>query len=203
MDKIQLELQELTKLESDGSLDDTQQSRFDELKAIDSALKAVETKNKKDLESALAQKDHFREKVEKTEADRKALEQKLNEAANQTPKKSLDVEDYIDISASLEGLDQKEKERLAKEHKLTGRPLSEIRKDEDYLLWQSAYRDKAEKERRAMPPSTGQGEADKPKTLVQRLAEAKNLDEKEKILFENGLSKRPRQRPDRVEIRPR
>ena len=113
--------------------------------------------------------------------------------------KALDVEDYIDISASLEGLDQREKERLAKEHKLSGRPLSDIRKDEDFQLWQSAYREKAEKERLALKPSGTQAEADRPKSFMDRLSGA-SMEDKEKLLTEAGLYKQMRPKADRVSI---
>lgn len=113
--------------------------------------------------------------------------------------KSLDVEDYIDISASLEGLDQKEKEFLAREHKQTGKPLTEIRKDEDFLLWQSAYRQKVEKERLTLKPSSTQSESEKPRTLNEKLQGA-SLEEKEKILSEAGYYKSPRPKSDRQNI---
>lgn len=113
--------------------------------------------------------------------------------------KSLDVEDYIDISASLEGLDQKEKEFLAREHKQSGKPLNEIRKDEDFLLWQSAYRQKVEKERLTLKPSSTQVESDKPRTLKEKLQGA-SIEEKEKLLTEAGYYKSPRPKSDRQNI---
>jgi hypothetical protein len=113
--------------------------------------------------------------------------------------KSLDVEDYIDISASLEGLDQKEKEFLAREHKLSGQPLAEIRKNEDFLLWQSAYRQKVEKERLTLKPSSTQPESEIPKTLHEKLKGA-SLEEKEKILTEAGYYKSPRPIGERKNI---
>lgn len=114
-------------------------------------------------------------------------------------KGALEVEDFIDISASLEGLDSREKERLAKEHKQTGRPLSEIRKDEDFMLWQEAYRAKAEKEKQALAPSTAQAEADRPKSFVDQLKGA-SLAEKEEMLAKAGLYKSPKRRPDQTHI---
>lgn len=113
--------------------------------------------------------------------------------------KSLDVGDYIDISASLEGLDQREKERLAYEHKLTGRSLNELRQDEDFLLWQSAHRAKVEKEKLALKPTGTQAESDAPKSFSQKLAGASMAD-KEKILTEAGLYRSPRPRVDRVNL---
>jgi hypothetical protein len=151
----------------------------------------------KALASALAQKEHFREKFEAEEKAKKELEAKLNEQ-NGNSKPSLDVEDYIDISASLEGLDQREKEKLARDHKLTGKPIKELRNDEDFVLWQTAYKAKLAKEL-SLKPSTQQGEVEKPKTLTERLRGA-SLADKEKILAEAGLVKQPRPRSDRTPI---
>jgi hypothetical protein len=139
----------------------------------------------KEFQSAIAQKEHFRAKAEKAEADKKALEQQIENLKKVKSSGGLDVGDYIDISTSLDGLDQKEKEKLAREHKLTGKPLSEIRKDEDFILWQSAYRVKVEKEK-SLTPNTNQSEVKKPKSVTERLEEAKTLKEKESILNEIG-----------------
>jgi len=140
-------------------------------------------------------------RAEKAEAERKALEEKLNKLQQSDVKaKGLDIGDYIDISASLEGLDQREKEYLAKEHKLTGKPLSEIRQDEDFKLWQSAYKQKVEKEVRAMAPTSTQTESERPTTLTEKLASARTIAEKQKILEEAGLYKENRPRADRANI---
>lgn len=131
----------------------------------------------------------------------KQVNDELNELKKQ-PKKvvnsALDVEDYIDISASLEGLDQREKEYLASQHKLSGLPLSEIRKDENFTLWQSAYRAKIEKEL-SLKPSGAQSDSDKPKSLTERLKNA-SLADKERILEEHGLWKSNRPKTDRVDL---
>lgn len=179
--------------EKEETQKDTEQTN--EQETAETGAEGEEKSN--ELKSALAQKDHFREKFEKAEVERKALEEKLN-AQVQGSKKVLDVEDYIDISASLEGLDQREKEFLAKQHKLTGEPLKAIRESEDFGLWQGSYRQKVEKER-ALKPSGVQTEADKPQTLTEKLAGA-SMAEKEKLLIEAGYYKTPRTRPDRVDI---
>lgn len=62
-EQIQKELQELQNLENSGSLDDTQQSRLTVLNMLNEAEKTAQQKSK-DLESALAQKEHFRTKLE-------------------------------------------------------------------------------------------------------------------------------------------
>lgn len=152
----------------------------------------------KDLQSALAQKDHFREKAEKAERERKALEEKLNKAVKSSGNTPLAVEDYIDISTALEGLDQREKAFLAEQHKLSGRPLSELRQTEDFELWQEAYRQRQEKAN-ALKPSATQAIKDAPRTLAERLQVATPA-EKEEILREAGLYKETRPREDRASI---
>jgi len=132
----------------------------------------------------------------------KQVNDELSKLKNQPAKvvnTALDVEDYIDISASLEGLDQKEKEFLAEQHKLSGKSLKDIRNDENFLLWQGAYREKVEKERLTLTPSGKQTEASKPKSIMDKLASA-TFEEKEKILAEAGLYKNPRPGQARINI---
>lgn len=165
-----------------------------EEKTPDTAPAAADTDKSNELKSALAQKDHFKSKLEKVAAEKAELEAKLRVSQKTT----LDVEDYIDISASLEGLDQREKSFLAEQHKLSGKPLRDIRSSEDFSLWQSAYRTKIEKEN-ALKPSSTQADSERPKTLNEKLASA-SLEEKEKILSGVGLWKSPRPRADRRNI---
>lgn len=139
--------------------------------------------------------NRFKEVNEK----KKILEAELNKLAQQKSK-GLDVEDYIDISASLDGLDPREKERLAKEHKLTGRPLKEIRDDEDFKLWQTAYRAKVEKEQLTLKPSNNQGESDIPKSFGDKLKSAKTMKEKEELLASIGLYQEKKIRTDKGRI---
>jgi len=199
-EQLKVELQELTNLETAGTLEDSQKSRLEELKEFEQVEQTAE-QTKKDLNSALAQKDHFRTKSEKEEADRKVLEAKLNEVTGNTKKlrEVLDVEEYIGISTSLEGLDQAEKTFLAEQHKLTGKPLNEIRNSEDFALWDSGHKAKVEKEK-SLKPSNTQSDSEVPKTLADKLANA-SLAEKEKILTEAGLYKSPHpHRVDRTNI---
>lgn len=120
--------------------------------------------------------------------------------------KSLEVDDFINISASLEGLNQAEKSYLAEQHKLTGKPLSEIRNSENFLLWQSGYHAKVEKER-ALKPNSAQPDGDAPRTLsgeISRLNNGTNfkanLEQQEKLLQEAGLYKAPKVNPHRTSI---
>lgn len=182
-ENIQKELQDLTQLETAGTIEEAQQSRLSVLKMVDEAEKTAEKKSK-DLESALAQKEHFRTKAEELE---KKHAEELETLKKNTPKANLDVSDYIDISASLDGLDQREKEKLANDHKLTGKPLSELRKDEDFLLWQSAHQEK-EKKLKALAPNTNQGEVDKKLSMDDEFKAARTQEDKEKILNKYGLN---------------
>ena len=114
------------------------------------------------------------------------------------------MEDYIDISNSLAGLDPKEQEYLSTQHTLSGKSLKEIRQDEDFLLWQSAHRQKVEKENKTLKPGNGSSTVDEPQDFQSKLAALPNnmesLAEKEKMLTEAGLYKAPRQNPNRTNI---
>lgn len=197
-EKTKQEFQELQNLEGQGSLDEAQKARLLELKGIEDADKA--DKQNKELASALAQKEHFRQKAEKAEAEKKALEDKVK--AGGTSTQGLDVGDYIDISSSLDGLDGREKEYLAQQHKLSGKPLKEIRDSEDFQFWQNSYQAKVEKEKSALKPTNTQTETEVITSFDQKLEKA-NMAEKEKMLIDAGLYKEPRPRTDRTDIGPK
>ena len=173
----------------DSELDPTQETTVEEETPV------VEVPSSNELTTALIQKEKFREKLERSEAERKALEEKLNASVKGSP---LDVSDYIDISTSLSGLDPREQARLAEEHKNTGKSLKDIRESEDYQLWQTAYRMKQEKEN-ALRPNATQSVEDAPMSLAQKLKNA-TVAEKEEILKAQGMYKEFRPRGDRAGI---
>lgn len=142
-----------------------------------------ETPDDSALKSALAQKEHFRNKLK--EAEEKLA--KAQSAPKDASKAALDVEDYIDISSSLSGLDPVEQAYLAKQHKLTGQPMKEIRESEDFQLWNTAYQQKLEKEKALAPNATQEDEA-APKPLEHKLKGA-SIAEKEELLREAGFYK--------------
>lgn len=146
------------------------------------------------LEKEKKARQQLTARAKEAEAKAKALESRLG-AQGTAP---LAVEDYINISTSLDGLDVREKARLAEEHKNTGKSLKEIRESEDYQLWQSAYRAKQEKEN-ALKPSATQPLEEGPKSLAEKLRGA-SLEEKEAILREQGMYKDNRPKADRVNI---
>lgn len=146
------------------------------------------------LEKEKKARQQLTARAKEAEARAKSLEAKLG-AQGTVP---LAVEDFIDISTSLDGLDIREKARLAEEHKNTGKSLKDIRESEDYQLWQSAYRQRQEKEN-ALKPSATQPLEDGPKSIAERLRGA-SLEEKEAILREQGMYKDFRPKADRVSI---
>lgn len=150
------------------------------------------------VKSALAQKEHFREKYEKAEAERKALEAKLNKRVQEGPSPVLDVDDYIDISTSLDGLDARQKAYLAEQHKLSGKPMKDIRSSEDFQLWNEAYTARTQREA-ALKPSATQEQEEVVKPFTQRLKGA-SLEDKQRMLEEAGLYKEKRPRADKVDI---
>ena len=81
-ENFQKEFEELQNLEKEGLLDETQTARLGELKEKAEAEKTE--KQSKDLQSAVAQKEHFRTKTEKLEAEKKELEEKLAKAGQGT-----------------------------------------------------------------------------------------------------------------------
>lgn len=127
------------------------------------------------------------------EVNDKYIALKSNPAPTSTT--ALDVNEIIAINASLEGLSQREKEKLAEEHKLTGRPLSEIRQSEDFLFWQQGFQAQVDKER-ALKPSSTQPQADRPRKLSEVLLDPNTSpSEREKLLVAHGLYKDPGSKP--------
>lgn len=194
MDELQNELQELINLAPEN-MDDVQKSRLSELPMliVQAATSALEKKSK-DFDSAVAQKEHWREKAEKGEVNQKTLEARLT----QGQKDAIAVGEYINISTALEGLDSREKEYLASQHTMTGKPLSEIRESEDFQFWRSSYQQKVEKDKLNLKPSSRQSESDEPQSLEEALAQASTIAEKEEILAKMGYDFKTKSRSDRV-----
>jgi len=174
---------------------DTQTEEVEATEEVVEETKEVEEEVEEDsteLKTALIQKKKYREKL----AD---AEKKLAELAK-APKTNtaLDVEDYIDISTSLSGLDPVEQAFLAKQHKLTGESMKEIRDSEDFQLWNSAYKQKQEAEN-ALKPNAQQEVEGGPSSFTDKLKGA-SLAEKEELLRANGLYKDARPNSTRTDI---
>jgi hypothetical protein len=103
----------------------------------------------------------------------------------------LDIDEIVMTTSALKDLDRREQEKALLESKLTGRKVSDVISDEDYKLWQSAYRSKVEKEQAALKPSNKQLEQDRPKSLAEQVA-GSDLKTMEDVLTKAGLYKDPR-----------
>lgn len=186
-----------TKDVTDSSPEETEEVSQETVEEVE-----AEEESKESAEEAPKAPEPRETKVEKTvpySRFKEVNDELAKVKKNPTVKTSLDVEDYIDISASLEGLDQKEKEKLAREHKLTGRPLSEIKSSEDFLIWQSGYHAKLERER-ALKPTGTQPESERKRSAVEQITSAKGLKDQEELLRKYGLYKEVRPRSDRSTI---
>jgi hypothetical protein len=182
-------------MENENEELDTQTEEVEAVEEVTEPTEEVEEDSKEEsteLKTALVQKKKYREKLA-------AAEKRLAELENK-PKTNtaLDVEDYIDISSSLSGLDPVEQAFLAKQHKLTGESMKEIRDSEDFQLWNSAYKQKQEAEN-ALKPNAQQEIEGGPSSFTDKLRGA-SLAEKEELLRAQGLYKDSRPNSTRTDI---
>ena len=143
------EFEELQNLEKEGLLDETQKARLEELKI--EAEKTAEEKSK-ELQSALAQKEHFRTKAEKLEAEKKTLEEKLKGTGQVMPTDPLEI---VKLGKALAEYSEEEVDfiiRNASEKSPEG--IIKASKDEWVMTAIQARRDKVEKEKQTLEPST-------------------------------------------------
>jgi len=120
----------------------------------------------------------------KKQLDEMKKSKKSSTTSNSEP---LDVDSILEVQTATKGLDADEVEELRLRAKATGESLTEARKNDNFVLWREAKKAKVAKEK-ALKPSSTQTESSKPKTLEDRLAEAKTFEEKEKILSEVGMN---------------
>jgi hypothetical protein len=135
------------------------------------------------------------------EAKRKYKEPEPEEKSEPPAKEAkapLAVEDYIDISNALSGLDREQQAYISEQHRLTGKPLGELREGKEFQRWDKGYQAEVEAER-ALHPNSTQSVEDAPKTLAEALKNA-SIADKERILKEAGILKMTRQDKERVKI---
>jgi hypothetical protein len=125
----------------------------------------------------------------------KKAETKVEEALKTLPKvgQTVNFSEIAQILSAFDGLDAQEKSRLIQEAKLKNVSLEDAKKDEDFVLWQTARRQKVEEEKKAIPPSTKQGEDfSSPQAKIKRFkAGEMTPEEQEDFLVETGVYKRP------------
>jgi hypothetical protein len=167
-------------------------------------------KTEKSEEYTDREKRYYERMKASDESAKKAREEakKAREELSQLKKGSdfSDVDTILEIQTATKGLSPEEVSELKNRASIDGVPLSEARKNENYILWQTAYRAKVAKEKETLTPSSKQTESKKPQTLVERLGVSelrkgekkisvsdlrKEMAEKEKVLREEGLYDEP------------
>ena len=133
-------------------------------------------------------------RMKKAEDDAKKLKVDLEKAKKAPTPDMSDIDVVLEVQQATKGLSTEEVVELKARALILDVPLSEARKDVNFTLWQSAWKEKVEKQKQALTPSNKQAEQEKPKTLVEKLRAAKTIEEKEKLLTESGRYKSPRPR---------
>ena len=193
-ENIQKELEELQNL-PEAERDENQQNRFKELTSWTEAEKTATDKSK-ELESALAQKEHFRTKFEKTEAEKKELEIKLG-GAGQAQTISQDPIVIAKLAKALSSYDEDETSFIISHAKgkfntLTPSPdqIIEASKDEKVQILIQAEREKVLKAKQVPAPSSPSSVQIQP-DAEKAVREGKELEEVEKRYkeIESGTGK--------------
>jgi len=144
--EIQKEFEELKNL-PEAERDENQQTRFDEL---NKQAETEKTEGKsKELQSALAQKEHWREKAEKAENKIKELQTKGEIATSTNPM------DIVKLAKALEGNSEEEIEFIARnaaDKSIDG--IIEASKDEMVQIAIKGKREKVSKETKVPGPSS-------------------------------------------------
>lgn len=162
----------------------------------------------KEIQSLQAQKNHFKEKYEKAETERKVMEDKLNAAINK-PRSGetvgVDALDFIKLGKKLQDYSDVEID-FATNYAKSKNPeaILEALDDEMVQLAIQSKREKVEKERKALAPNSTQSNDDQPRSMEEILSTpGMSMAEKEKFLIEQGLYVLPKQKQDRTNIGPR
>lgn len=109
----------------------------------------------------------------------------LRKAKPSNPSDSkVNVDEVLEITTATEGLSPAEVSELKLRADATGKSLLESRKDENFVLWQNAHKDKVEKDN-SPQPSTKQGQGGAQEKSLKDMS----VDEKDKFLSERGFVK--------------
>lgn len=158
----------------------------------------VETETPKTPEPTVNYEKKF--KASQTEAIR--LKKENDELRKKSSPEMTTVDEILEVQQATKGLSTEEVVELKRRALIEDIPLSEARKDPNYILWQSAWKAKVEKEK-TPPPSTQQGQEEKKKSFLDELRDhpvtqgnwREAIEAKGKILRREGLLKTRRRRP--------
>lgn len=115
---------------------------------------------------------------------------KENDEFRKEPKSSnpaiADVDAIVEVQQATEGLSPVEIAELRLRASANKSSLSEARKDENFILWQKAKREKVELDNQTLSPSTRQGTSKRKIPLNELGTSKEDLAVKEKFLKESG-----------------
>ena len=194
--------------------EDTQENPAEEETAEEEPQEEVEEKETPKEEP----KDQYTDREKRYYARMKKAEEAASKAKKETElakreaaKAKMpisDIDAILEVQSSTKDLDTEEIAELKLRATALGISLTDARKNENYLVWQTGYREKVAKENAAKPSTTQPGE-EKPKTLADELKSAsapgiredvRKLKEKEEILAKAGLWKSPSKRADEFKL---
>jgi len=125
--------------------------------------------------------------LDKVYARMKLAEERAKKAeaklAEKPTSESSDVDAIVEINIATKDLSPEEIAELRFRASVNKTTLSEARKDENFILWQGAHKEKVEKDQ-TLPPSTKQSITPKRKSLTDMTVE-----EKEDALLKMGVGK--------------
>lgn len=153
----------------------------------------------KDLKSALAQKEHFKEKFEKTTEEYKKLEEQVEKLKAKLPEKERDnaikinSDDPIELVqtvAALKDFNSEELKEISAYARGKGINLTEAAQSEPMKAFVEARRKKVEAEQK-IPGTTGRGSPSKKEDLSQKSEKElqENWEENKRKAIESGKNR--------------
>lgn len=125
---------------------------------------------------------------------------KLKNQSVQKESKDVDALELIKLGKKLQDYSDEELD-FATDHAKSSNPSDILKALENNMVQLAihANREKMEKEKLSLRPSSTQSDSGKPQSFAEKLAGA-SLADKEKLLAEAGMYKSPRPRADRVNL---
>jgi len=197
-EKENSQTEETSQEETEEEIEEETDELNDDVDKIKSLNKQLYARTKKAEEAVKAAE----ERAKKFEDSLKSFKSTEINASSENSKRkdSFDIEELVEVTSVLEGLDASEKKRLIQESRLKNASLKEAKEDEDFVLWQKSHREKVAQEQSEIDPSSRQPDKEKEKSFEEQL-ESATLEEKEKLLSEKGLWKPPKRRPESERIK--
>jgi len=195
--------------------EETQDNLAEEETAIEETQEEIPTEETETpIKETKSQEYSDREK--RLYARTKKAEEEVKRAREELAKAKVpisDIDAILEVQSSTKDLDPQEIAELKLRATAGQISLTEARKDPNYLLWQTAYREKVEKDN-AAKPSTLQPEVERKKSFIDKLKEAEStatvtvqgekyvpgtshldaIEKKAELLEKQGLWKNPRRR---------